>query len=182
MQKLSYYLQRVFRLLVKPSNRKSIVWKDLKSTYLNLGWEHSLDENRKLIEASFIFIEQYQGIFIYQFEDDQVLYRGLIFEEFPDDMMSDLFILATHLNNVLTIGMVTINMRDHFVEFVLKEPFVKPFLFPEDIDSTIIEHLRMMDDIIFPSFYRLIYEKESPAIIIADALRNSRSSSEKESL
>lgn len=171
MQKLSYYLQRVFRLLVKPSNRKFIVWKDLKSTYLNLGWEHSLDETRKLIEASFIFLEQYQGIFIYQFEDDQVLYRGLVFEEFPDEMISDLFILATHLNNVLKTGMVTINMRDHFVEFVLKEHIVKPFLFPEDIKATILEHVKIVDDIVFPSFYSLIYEKETPANIIADLLK-----------
>lgn len=180
MQKIRHYFLRVYRLLIHPSKRKTIVWEDLKNTYSALNWDHTVNEDKKGIEAGLIFKDKYQGIFIYQFEDNQILYRGLIFEEFPDDMISDLFILATHLNNVLTIGMVTINMRDHFVEFVLKEPIVKPFLFPEDIDSTIVEHLRIMDDIIFPFFYRLIYEKESPEIIIDEALRNSRSISEKE--
>lgn len=179
---MKYYFQKVFRLWTNPSKRKGIVWEDLKKAYIKLDWEHAVYEDKKGIESHVHITDEHTAIFIYQFEDNYLLYRSLFFFDYPEELVTDLFVLATHINNVLKFGMVRINLKDKCVEFTFKEDVVKSFLYPEDIEFNIVQQLRVLNETIFPSFYRLIYEDEKPAIIIADLMRAVKKTVGKESI
>lgn len=171
LKSIKYYFQKAFRLLISHPKRQSVVWEDLKKTYINLEWTHDVYEDEKAIQAYFDINNEQSAAFIYQFEDNQILYRSLFFFDYSEELTTDLFVLATHINNVLKFGMIMINLNNRCVEYIYKEDIAKSFLYPEDVKSNIVQHLQILNDTVFPTFHRLIYEKEIPAIIFADLMR-----------
>ena len=91
-------------------------------------------------------------------------------KEFDQDLTTDIFILATHLNNLLNSGTVLINAEQNYVEYVLKTDLLIPLLYKGEIENKITRHYSTTINI-NKAFQRLINEQEVPAIIIADLLK-----------
>lgn len=97
--------------------------------------------------------------------------RFRILEEFSDDLTTDLFILSSHFNSLLDNGVVMINVDDQFVEYHLKRDLLVPLLYDGEINNQLRLHYELAKDI-YAAFQRVVDEREAPAIIIADLLRN----------
>jgi hypothetical protein len=169
--KIKFYLQRIYRLSLSYKNKEELVWKELKRLHNKSNWKSGIYENEKHIETSFE-ISQNQGcIFYYMIYDGSFHCRVKILENYPSELTTDLFILASHFNNLLNNGIVIVNVSNQFVEYHQKRELLIPLLYNSEIYDQLIRHYNTSKDI-YSAFQRLIIEQEPPAIIIADLLKS----------
>ncbi|MBT3612342.1 MAG: hypothetical protein HN522_05325 [Flavobacteriales bacterium] len=175
MNKIKYYLQRIYRLSLSFKKREEIVWKELKKLHSDAEWKSGIYEKEKYIETIFEISNGKAGTFYYMIYDDSFHCRVKILEEFPSDLTTDLFILASHFNNLLNNGVVVINVNNLYVEYHQKRNLLIPLLYNGEIYDQLNRHFNTSKDI-YSAFQRLVLEQEAPAIIIADLLKENEKS------
>lgn len=168
--KVKFHLQRIYRLSLSFKRQEEIVWQELKSLHKSANWKSGIYENEKYIETQFEISQNLGCIFYYMIYDNSFHCRVKILEDYPADLTTDLFILATHFNNLLNNGVVIVNVNNQYIEYHQKRDLLIPLLYSSEIYDQLIRHYRTSKDI-FSAFQRLIIEHESPAIIIADLLK-----------
>jgi len=172
MNKIKFYLQRIYRLSLSFKKQEELVWKELKKIHANANWKHGVYEKEKYIETVFAIGKEQGGSFYYMIYDGSLHYRVKILEDYPTEITTDLFILAAHFNNLLINGVVIINVNNSFIEYHLKNDLLIPLLNNNQIHGQLIRHYNTSKDI-YSAFQRLVIEQEAPAIIIADLLKES---------
>ena len=105
--------------------------------------------------------------------------RVKILEDYPNDLTTDLFILAAHFNNLLNNGVVIVNVQNHFVEYHQKRDLLIPLLYTNETYGQLMRHYNTSKDV-YSAFQRLIIEQEAPAIIIADLLKENERKNDEE--
>ncbi len=170
MKRLFKFLQRSYRLLLNLEKQQAIVWKELKKLHSKNDWRHGIYEKEKCVETIFEINEGHNCTFYYFISDKSFHCRVKILQNYPIELTSDLFILATHFNNLLNNGVVTINVDHQFVEYHQKRDLLIPVLYTGEIEMQLISHYNTSTDI-FKAFRRLVVEQEAPAIIIADMMK-----------
>lgn len=175
MNKIKFYLQRVYRLTLSFKKQENIVWKELKKLHSEAEWKSGIYENEKYIESVFEISNEKAGSFYYMIYDGCFHCRVLILENFPSELTTELFILAAHFNNLLNNGVVIVNVNSQYVEYHQKKDLLIPLLYNGEIHGQLIRHYNMSKDI-YSAFQRLVIEQEAPAIIIADLLKENKNS------
>lgn len=170
MKKITLYFKRIYRLLFNRKKHEQFFWKDLKNFFDRSNFRYGIFEREKYIETFFEISKDKDQPFYYMIYDEAFHCRVKILESFSSEITSDLFILASHFNNILNNGIVSINVGNQYVEYHLKKDLLVPMLFNDEIFGSIIMHHRVSRDI-YAAFQRLIIEEEAPAIIIADLIR-----------
>lgn len=170
MKKIRFYIQRLYRLSVGYKKQEEILWGEMKKLHTNADWKHGIYEKDKYIEAPFEIADKKAEIFYYMLYDGYYHCRVKIVENFPSELTTDLFVLATHFNNLLSQGVVMVNVHGFYIEYHQKREFLIPVLYPNEIYNQLIQHYTTSKDI-YAAFQRLLIEQEAPAIIIADLLR-----------
>lgn len=168
--KLKYYLKRIYRLTLSPEKQEKLIWNDLKKLHIEAEWKHGIYEKDKYIETVFEIHEGQGEIFYFMIYDSFFHCRVKILEEYPTELTTELFILATHFNNLLNFGVVMVNVNSNYVEYHQKRDLLIPLLYTGEIHDQIIRHFNISKDI-YLAFQRLVKEQEAPAIIIADIIR-----------
>ena len=171
MVKLLLYIKRIYRLALNFQRQEEIVWTDLKKLHADKEWQSGVYEKEKYIETIFNIGNQNQGTFYYSIYDGCFHCKVEILDDFPIELTTDLFVLAAHFNNLLTEGLVIINVDSHYVAYHQKREFLIPLLYGAEIHGQLARHYKVSKDI-YSAFQRLINENEAPAIIIADLLKN----------
>ena len=177
--KVKQYLKKIYRLLLSPAKREAVVWKDLKKLFVALDLRHGVFESDRHIETGFKMDEDNGAWFFYRLRDGDFECFVRVIEDFPEELTSDIFILATHFNNLLNYGLVTVSTNNRSVNFTMKEAILIPCLFPEYLHSIMDRHHDITQDLLYKAFQRLVNENESPAIIIADLLNEHDGNREK---
>ncbi len=170
MKKIKYYLQRIYRLTLSKKKQEDIFWDLLKKLHSDADWKSGVYEKERYIETLFEISNEKGGIFYYMIYDNCFHCRVKILEDYPTELTTDLFILASHFNNLLNNGVVMVNVNGFYVEYWHKRDLLMPLLFNSDIYTQLIQHYNTSKDIYW-AFQRLIIENEAPAIIIADLLK-----------
>lgn len=178
LEGIKAYFRSIHRLSLSLAKRQAIVWADLKNIFTTLGWKHGVYEDDKYIQLTFEIGENDTAHFFYQITDEEIEVQAHLLKDFPSELTTEIFVLATHFNNLLRRGTVTINTSYNHVEYTVKQDILKSYLYPEEIETCLIKHHRTADNVIYPAFHRLIYENEAPAIIIADLLKGMEDKSE----
>jgi hypothetical protein len=168
--KIKYYLKRIYRISLSFEKQEKLVWNDLKKFHAGTDWKSGVFEKEKYVETVFRLDEKRSGIFYYMIYDGRYHCRVKVLENYPEELTTDIFILAAHLNNVLNNGVVVVNVNSQYVEYYQKRDLVIPLLYTDDIYDQLIRHFNISKDIYF-AFERLVTEQEAPAIIIADLLK-----------
>lgn len=168
MNRFSFYLKRMYRLTLNLKGQEELVWKELKKIQAN--WQHEVFEKKRYIETIFVMGKDQAAAFYYAIYEGSIHYRVKILEDYPIELTTDLFILAAHFNNVLNDGVVVVNVHCLYVEYHQKSELLIPLLYNDEIDRQLRRHFDNSEDI-YAGFQRLIIEKEAPAIIIADLLK-----------
>jgi hypothetical protein len=179
MNKIIFYLRRIYRLALSYEKQEEVVWRDLKKLHADSNWKSGTYEKDKYIESIFEIGNEQAGAFHYIIYDSSFHCRVKIIEDYPLELTTDLFILATHFNNVLSNGVVVVNVNSHYVEYHQKRDLLIPLLYSGEIQGQITRHYNTARDI-YAAFQRLINENESPAIIIADLLNKNEKGEGKE--
>lgn len=171
MNKIKFYLQRIYRLALTFKKQEEIVWKELKKLHAAAEWKSGVYEKEKYIETIFEISNKKGGAFFYMIYDGSFHCRVKILEDYPTELTTDLFILAAHFNNLLNNGVVIVNVNGHYIEYHQKSDLLIPLLYPSEIHGQLIRHHNTSKDI-YSAFQRLVIEQEAPAIIIADLLKD----------
>lgn len=168
--KLKLFLKRVYRLSLNPAKQEKLIWNDLKKLHIEAEWKHGIFEKDKYIETVFEIHEGHRKIFYFMVYDSCFHCRVEILEDYPVELTTELFILATHFNNLLNFGVVIVNVDSSSVEYHQKKDLLIPLLNGHEMIEQITRHFRISKDI-YSAFQRLVKEQEAPAIIIADIIR-----------
>ena len=173
MKKLKFYLKRVYRLALSFKKQEEIVWSDLKKLHAEIDFKSGVYEKEKYIETFFQIGDEKVGRFFHMIYDGYFDCRVKILDRFPVDLTSDIFILATHFNNLISNGAVLVNVNNNYVEYRQKREWLIPLLYTHEIYGQLNNHFTMSKDI-YEAFQRLVENKEAPAIIIADLLKEKK--------
>ena len=179
MRKVITFIRRIYRLSLNKSKQESLVFKDLEKLHIKEEWRHGVYKNEKYIETTFGIADDKVEHFYYMIDDGYFHCFVKVLDDFPIELTTEFFILATHFNNLLKNGTVRINANNHCVEYVLKSDLLVPLLYEETIlYAQMIRHYETTKDIYW-AFQRLINENEAPAIIIADLLKKNEEEEQK---
>jgi hypothetical protein len=170
MNKVKFYLQRIYRLALSFKKQEETVWRELKKLHADADWKHGVYEKEKYIETIFELGKEKGQAFYYMIYEGCFHCRVKILEDYPRELTTDIFILATHFNNLLTEGVVKVNVKNHYVEYHQKRDLLIPLLYTSETYDQLRQHYNTSKDI-YAAYQRLIIEQEAPAIIIADLLK-----------
>lgn len=173
MKRLKFYLKRIYRLAQSFDRHEEIVWNDLKKMHSEAEWKSGVYEKERIIETLFEISTNKGGLFYYMVYDGFFHCRVKIFENYPTELTSEIFILAAHFNNLLNNGVVVVNVHEQYVEYHQKKQLLIPLLYPSELHTQLLQHYNTSKDIYY-AYQRLIFEQESPAIIIADIIKNNQ--------
>ncbi len=177
MKKFTYFLKRIYRLSLGVEQQEALVWKDLKEFYTNLGCRFGVYEKEKCIEVVLKIAEDQTASFFQTVHEYYFTSRVKVLDDFPVEQTSELFILATHFNNLLKRGSVLVNVNHGYVEYCFSRELLIPLLYPGEIEDQVKVHYSTSEDVHW-AFHRLIDEHEEPAIVIADLLKKMREEEE----
>ena len=177
MNKIKNYLQKIYRLSLSFKKQEEIVWEELKKLHSDAEWNSGIYEKEKCIATNFEISNGKGKAFQYMIYDNSFHCRVKILEEFPSDLTTDLFILASHFNNLLNNGIVAINVNNLYVEYHQKSHLLIPLLYKVEIYDQLNQHFNTSKDIYY-AFQRLVDEQEAPAIIFADLLKAKKNGEE----
>ena len=178
LQKIKLHLRRMYRITRSFEKQEELVWQDMKKLHAGTDWRSGIYEKLRYIETIFTMAESEYATFYYMIYDGRYHCRVKVLENFPEELATDVFILASHMNNVLNNGVVTVNAQDRYVEYHQKRDFIIPLIYTDDIYDQLIRHYKTSKDM-HKAFMRLVIEQEAPAIIIADLLKRNEDRVEK---
>ena len=170
MNKIKFYLQRIYRLALNFKKQEELVWKELKKLHVDADLKHGVYEKEKFIKTIFELGKDQGVAFYYMIYDGSFHCRVNILEDYPIELTTDLFILAAHFNNLLNNGVVIVNVQSRYVEYHQKRDLLIPLIYTSETYGQLMRHYNISKDI-YAAFQRLIIEQEAPAIIIADLLK-----------
>ena len=130
MNKIKYYLQRIYRLALSFKKQEELVWKELKKLHADADWKHGVYEKDKYIETIFELGKEQAGDFYYMIYEGNLHCRVKILENYPTELTTDLFILAAHFNNILNNGVVIVNVQGCYVEYHQKRDLLISYCIP----------------------------------------------------
>jgi hypothetical protein len=178
VSKARLYLKRIYRITQGLEKQEELVWNDLKRLHTVANFKSGVYERERYIETIFGLSDEQLGTFYYMVYDARFHCRVKVLEDFPEELTTDVFILASHINNVLNNGVVKVNVNSGYVEFHQKRDLLVSLIYTDDIYDQLLRHYNTSKDI-HAAFRRLVVEQEAPAIIIADLLKKNGDEAEK---
>jgi hypothetical protein len=174
MKKLLHFISKIYRISLHHKKQESLVWKDLKQTHHKSEWKSGVYEKERYIETVFTISEEKAASFYYFIHEGSLHCRVKVLENFSPEITTDIFVLASHFNNLLVNGIVKVDAVNQYVEYDQKLDLLVLLLYRGEIKRLISTHYFTAKDV-SAAFDRLITEQEAPAIIIADLLKKKES-------
>lgn len=169
-----------YRVILNNKNHERLVWSGLKKIKILDKCNFGVFENDRYIETSFMISEESTAVFRYFLNRGHINFSASIVKDYNPEFASNIFILASHFNNILNDGIVVVFPHQHRVEFVMKLNFITDLIYPDEKNNIALTHFIATKDI-FWAFEKLILDNEEPSIIIAELLKEeSKRSKQKE--
>lgn len=169
------YSKKIIRLF-RVKHRSEIVWNELIKLHRKENWNFGLYENERYIRTTFKDNDN-ELEFNYQVTEDKLVFRSAIAVDFNEENTNDIMILSSHLNSLLTFGMVRVNIDDNYVEFIYQGDLLLYMLYPGIIHSNIGRHFRITSDCYW-AFSQLLKSGEEPVFVISELLKRNQKENE----
>jgi len=161
-------LKRMYRLTKR--NRSEIVWNELIKLHKIFKWHFGLYENDKYLETIFEDEDNVVLKFHYSVNNDRLSLSALVLPEFDVDCTNDVMILSSHFNNLLTDGVVKVNIELSYVEYVYSGDLFRYLLYPTEIYTDILMHYSMTEEC-SRAFRTMINTSEEPVFVFAEFVK-----------
>ena len=174
---IKHTFSRFFRLN-NLKNTQKILWSDLKKYFehaskAGANYKYGIFESEKYI-TTYYTIDKANNTRQYRYLLESENYRlvSLVFisEGYDEAKTTDVFILASHLNNILGEGIVRVNPDICTILFEHRINELVPFLFPGEIHTQVVRHYNHSLDIIW-AFDQLLLHNQDPVFIAAELLK-----------
>lgn len=167
--KIKFTFQRIYRLLnVKKAS--NYVWIDLITYHKSGGWNFGQFDKDKYIHCSFKIDDINYIDFRYSVTYYKLLFQATVLGRFDEERTNDVLVLASHFNGLLNYGVVKVNLKYNFVEFVYSKDALTYALFSGEIDTDTDTHFKLTKDIAW-SFYNLIETGDDPVFVFSELIR-----------
>lgn len=170
LQNMRAFVNRAYRLTLDADKQEKLVWEDLKKLHAEAEWSSGVFEADKYIETVFSIADKTPGIYHYLLVDNELHSLVKIIEGLEPELISDAFLLASHFNNRLKVGVVEVDVSSSSVFYRVKKDILIPLLYTGDIYDQLMVHYNTSKDIYW-AYQKLANENDEPAIIFADLLR-----------
>lgn len=170
MKHLINYLKAAVRLSINHNDYEKVVWESLKKYFSDNKYKFGVYESDKRIEALFTVSEETALNFFYIVSRGSLRYSAKVLNHYPPELATDIFVMASHFNNVLKDGVVVVYPNELCVEFQMKSDCTLNIIWPIILHDYFVTHCDAAKDM-FWAFNKLVEEREEPAIIIADLFR-----------
>ena len=134
------------------------------------NWNFGLYENERYIRTTFVDGNNNNLKFHYQVTDDKLFFRAIIVADFNEDHTNDIMVLSAHFNSLITFGMVRVNIKFNFVEFIYSGDLLSYMLYPGEIHRDIDTHFRITEDCYW-AFSHMAKSGDEPVFVIAELLK-----------
>jgi hypothetical protein len=170
MKQIMSFFQKIYRLSIGIEKQQQLVWEDLKALHCEAEWRCGVYESEKYLETIFEIAEDTPGTYYYMLRDGQFHTVVEIARWFKPEQTTEMFILASHFNNILNSGVVTVNVKRLVVEYRIQRDLLVPLLYDGEICGQLIKHFDISKDLYW-ACQKLVHGNEEPALIIADLFK-----------
>ncbi len=161
---------RAYKLSLGTEKQDALAWRELKRVIADAELKGGVFEDSRFLEIGLPIAEGQYADYYYRIKDREFDIRVQIISGFDRELMTDVFVLAQHFNNMLPDGQVVVDAKEATVLYLYKCDAIIPLLYRFEAYVRLVHHNNMSKDIYW-AFSKLIAEGESPAIIIADLLK-----------
>lgn len=171
ISKLFRFIKRTFRITYRSITiMKSVkyVWKELLKYHKNGDWRYGQYDN--YVDCNFVVDDQNTLRFIYEVENTGLTFRSFILVDFDEEISTQLMLLASHFNNLISFGIVQVNLKHHYVEFSYTRDLLVYSLYPTTINNDTLRHFDLTKNI-FWAFNELVISGEEPVFIFSELLK-----------
>ena len=169
-QNIRAFVNRVYRLSLGYKKQESALWKELKKFHFEAGWKAGVFEADKYIELIFPFEDDTPANYRYLVLDGELQCLVKVLDGFRRELATDVFVLASHFNNLLRTGAVEIDVNSSSVYYRVKKDMLVPLLYTGEIYEQLRSHHATSQDIYW-AYQKLVVDNEEPALIIADLMK-----------
>ena len=163
-------LKLAYRLNLDKSKQELTVWKDLIKLHKSENWNYTIHEKSYCLESIVPINENTFNRFFYMIYGNKFHSSVKLLYDYPDEIATEIFILAMHINNILNDGIISINTEKNYVEYTKKESILTTLLVPNQLKNQIILHYEASVKMQW-AFYELLKRKEEPLIVFAEFMR-----------
>ena len=174
VERIKAALYRAYRLSLTNEKQESLVWQDLKELHVKAEWRTGIYEADKYLETVFSIADETPGVYQYWITENELHFLVKVLDGFSPEMATDVFVLASHFNNLLKLGVVEVNVNSSSVSYRIKKDILVPLIYKDEIHNQLMIHYNTSKDVYW-AFQKLIEENEEPALIIADLLKSRES-------
>lgn len=164
------FLKKVYRLCLSQQNQEQVVWNDLIALHKKENWNYSLHENTRCLESIIPVTDTTFNRFFYIISNNKFHCRVKVLPDFPEEITTEIFILASHINNILNDGIIRVDVEHNYVEYTKKEPVLTSLLVPNQVRNQIVLHYEAAIDIQW-AFQELIEKGEEPIFVFSELLK-----------
>jgi hypothetical protein len=176
--RLKLFFKKLSAFLRKPDKQEKFVWNELTQLHKVNSWRHGVYETEKYVESTFTLAENKDGFYRYLLLDNELHFDVCVINNFPPEMTTDLFVLASHFNNLLKFGKVVIDIPHRTVTFSYQNEVSFYAVYPKKIEEHLSRHFFITRDVYW-AFDKFLQEREEPAIIIGELLNIQKNRGEK---
>jgi len=168
--KLKLKLKLIYRLNLNTLNQEQIVWDDLIKLHIKENWNFTTHENSKCLESIVPVNENTFNRFFYMIYGSKFHSSVKLLHDYPEEITTEIFILAMHINNILNDGIISINTEKNYVEYTKKEPVLTSLLVPNQLRNQIVLHYEASVKMQW-AFDELLNSGEEPLIVFAELMK-----------
>lgn len=162
-------IKKCYRVNLNQEKRKKLLWKDLIELHKNENWNYTIHDNTWCMESLIQNNKNQINRYFYSIYRDKFYSRVKVIYDFPEDLTTNLFILTSHMNNILNEGIIHINIENKYIEYSKSENITVPLIHQQALKNQIILHYSASQKIQW-AFEELINRNEEPDLIFAELM------------
>ena len=171
MRKIRQWFKNSKIVNLDVKNQEIELWEKLKAFLEFKKYRFGAFEREKTCEVQLEIIESYFKTYYYSIDENELHLRVQLVEEYPVEQATDIFVLASHLNNILRVGKVKINVKYNYVEYHISKNNLLFLLDEKELVAFISSHYSVSQTLFF-AYYQLINQGIPPVEIISDLLNS----------
>ena len=157
----------LYRVITIKKSEK-YVWKELIKHHKNSPWRFGQYDN--YVECNFRMDEVQSLKFIYEVQNTGLTFRSFILVDFDEETTTQVMLLASHFNNLLTFGVVQVNLKQKKKKFSYTREILVYSLYPGTINNDTLTHFDLTKNIYW-AFNELVNTGDEPVFIFSEFLK-----------
>lgn len=170
MKKIRQWFKNSKIVNLDAKDKEIALWEKLKAFLEFKKYRFGAFEREKTCEVQLEILENYFKKYYYSIDENELHLRVQIVEEYPIEQATDIFVLASHLNNILRVGKVTINVKYNYVEYHVSKNSLLFLLEEKELVALISSHYSVSQTLFF-AYYQLINQGIPPVEIISEIIK-----------